>query len=114
MSTPDGSMFRKRLVETRKLRGCSQEGLATKAGLPPTTISHFESGKRKPSFDNLRKLGDALEVSIDFLMGRVDEHQSGSTKETVEIFRDYENLTDDDRELARDFMASLSRRNKAK
>lgn len=109
MSTSDGALFKKRLIDTRKTRKLSQEGLAKKAGLPSTAISHFESGTRKPSFDNLRKLADALEVSIDYLMGRADE-MSGSLRKDAEIFRDYENLTDDDRELARDFMARLAKR----
>jgi transcriptional regulator with XRE-family HTH domain len=110
MSTPDNELFKKKLVGTRKIRELSQEALAKKAGLSSTAISHFESGARKPSFDNLRKLADALNVSIDYLMGRSDD-MSGSLVKGAEIFRDYENLTDNDRELARDFMASLAKRN---
>tara|TARA_R110000823_G_scaffold47903_1_gene121737 strand:- start:6431 stop:6772 length:342 start_codon:yes stop_codon:yes gene_type:complete len=113
MSMPDGELFKKRLVDTRKRRELSQEGLAKMAGLPATAISHFESGGRKPSFDNLRKLADALEVSIDYLMGRTDEI-SGHVLAEAEIFRDYENLTEDDREAARIFMATLAKRNKDK
>lgn len=113
MSMPDGELFKKRLADTRKRRELSQEGLAKKAGLPATAISHFESGGRKPSFDNLRKLADALDVSIDYLMGRTEE-MSGSIATEAEIFRDYENLTEDDRELARDFMARLAKRSKDK
>lgn len=107
MSTP----FEKRLLSTRKLRDFNQDELAKKAGLPSTAVSHFESGARKPSFDNLRKLADALEVSIDYLMGRTDE-MTGSLAGGAEIFRDYENLTEGDRELARDFLARLAERNK--
>lgn len=113
MSIPNVSVFKSRLQQTRKLRELNQDELANKAGLPSTTISHFESGKRKPSFDNLRKLADALEVSLDYLMGRVD-NISGNQSAEAEIFRDYENLTDDDRELARDFMSRLAKRNKEK
>ncbi|VAW42603.1 Transcriptional regulator, Xre family [hydrothermal vent metagenome] len=113
MSTPNDSVFKLRLQQTRKLRELSQDELANKAELPSTTISHFESGKRKPSFDNLRKLADALEVSIDYLMGRTNK-LSGNQSTEAEIFRDYENLTDDDRELARDFMARLAKRKKDK
>ncbi|MCF6323871.1 MAG: helix-turn-helix domain-containing protein [Gammaproteobacteria bacterium] len=113
MSTPKESLFKLRLLQTRKMRKLNQDELANKAGLPSTAISHFESGARKPSFDNLRKLADALEVSIDYLMGRVDSI-SGDRSMEAEIFRDYENLTDDDRELARDFMARLAKRNKDK
>ncbi len=113
MSTPNQSLFKSRLQQVRKLRELNQEELANKASLPATAISHFESGTRKPSFDNLRKLADALEVSIDYLMGRTDT-MSGSQATEAEIFRDYENLTDDDRELARDFMARLAKRKSEK
>ena len=110
MLTQEEILFKKRLLQTRRLRELNQEELAKKAKLAPTAISHFESGARKPSFDNLRKLADALEVSIDYLMGRVDE-MSGRQSHEAEIFRDYEKLTEDDRELARGFMASLAKRN---
>ena len=46
-------------------------------------------------------------------MGRI-ENISGKQAVDAEIFRDYENLTDDDRELARDFMSRLAQRNKDK
>lgn len=110
MSTPNGKIFKNRLQHTRKLRELNQEELANKADLPPTAISHFESGTRKPSFDNLRKLADALGVSIDYLMGRTAD-MGGTLSTKAEIFRDYENLTDNDRALAEDFMARLAKRN---
>ena len=113
MSTPKERLFKDQLQQTRKMRELNQEELAKKAGLASTAISHFESGARKPSFDNLRKLADALEVSIDYLMGRT-ANISGDQSHKAEIFRDYENLTDDDRELARDFMARLAKRNTEK
>lgn len=113
MSTPKELLFKELLQQTRKMRELNQEELAKKAGLASTAISHFESGARKPSFDNLRKLADALEVSIDYLMGRTAKI-SGDQAHQAEIFRDYENLTDDDRELARDFMARLAKRNTEK
>lgn len=111
MSSLNGSVFQVRLQKIRKLRELSQDELSNKAGMPSTAISHFESGKRKPSFDNLRKLADALEVSIDYLMGRTN-NLSGNQSMEAEIFRDYDNLTDDDREIARTFMASLAKRKK--
>ena len=38
-----------------------------------SAISHFETGTRKPSFDNLRRLADALDVTTDYLLGRVKD-----------------------------------------
>ena len=49
----------------------SQAQLATKTGLSPAVISHFETGVRQfPSADTLVKLTDALQVSSDYLLGR--------------------------------------------
>ena len=44
--------------------------LAEVARVPPSSISHFERGKRKPSFDTLLRLARNLDVSIDYLVGR--------------------------------------------
>lgn len=71
METMDA--FRERLKKTREKRELSQAQLAEKVKLPPSSISHFENGPRKPSFDNLKKLAEALNVTTDFLLGRSDE-----------------------------------------
>lgn len=68
--------FPARLKATRELRKLTQAELSRVAGLPSTTISHFESGSRKPSFDNLKRLTRVLTVSTDYLMGVVDEPNS--------------------------------------
>ena len=50
--------------------GLSQSDLASKTGLKQVAISLFETGRRAPSFGNLKRLADALEVTTDYLMGR--------------------------------------------
>jgi len=101
-------IFRKRLQEARNMRDLSQDGLAKLTKLQPSAISHFETGTRKPSFDNLKRLADALEVTSDYLLGRIDEPDGIIEGDT--LYRDYENLTSDEREFARVFMASLAKR----
>jgi transcriptional regulator with XRE-family HTH domain len=66
------STFSKRLNAARRMRGLSQSDLASKAGLQQVAISFFETGRRAPSFGNLKRLADALEVTSDYLMGRSD------------------------------------------
>ena len=44
-----------------------------RAGLPTATISHFDTGVRKPSFDGLRRVANAIEVGSYNLLGRVNE-----------------------------------------
>ena len=103
-------LFPARLKEARELRQISQTDLAEKAGLPPTSISHFEAGSRKPSFDNLRRLADRLDVTADYLLGRVDEPtaQAGADR----LHRHAQNLSAEDMELAENFMKMLESRNK--
>jgi transcriptional regulator with XRE-family HTH domain len=54
----------------RELRGLTQGGLGARAGIAAASISHFETGQRLPSVESLVKLADALEVSVDVLLGR--------------------------------------------
>ncbi len=67
-SSPQTEIFSGRLKAARAKRDLSQEGLAKLANLQASAISHFETGTRKPSFDNLRRLADALEVTTDFVL----------------------------------------------
>ncbi len=88
------SDFPVRLKTTRELRKLTQAELSRLAGLPSTTISHFESGSRKPSFDNLRRLTRVLAVSTDFLMGVTDEPDSSQA--AARIARHLTNATEDE------------------
>lgn len=69
---PTSDDFADRLRTVRKLRNLSQGDLAERTGLQPSAVSHFESDRRTPSFDNLKRLADALNVSADYLLGRID------------------------------------------
>src|SRR6516162_8423683 len=111
VTTPSG-VFKDRLKAARDLRKWSQNDLAGRAGLPPSSIAHFETGARKPSFDTLRRLANALEVTTDYLLGRVDN--PGLAEAGDPLYRDVGKLTGRDRELAKDFLRMLARRHQAK
>ena len=103
-------IFRKRLKIAREKRNLTQNELGQKANLPPSSIAHFETGSRKPSLANLRRLAIALEVTTDYLLGRVDNftliEQEGDS-----IFRDIENLSTKDLEFAKQMLRALAERN---
>lgn len=105
-------IFKERLRKARDLRGWSQGELAEKAGMPASSVAHFEIGARKPSFDSLRRLANALEVTTDYLLGRVDEPELAQAGDP--LFRDYGKLSGNDREIAKDFLKMLAERNAAK
>ena len=106
------AIFQVRLRAARDLRQWSQNDLATRAGLPPSSIAHFETGSRKPSFDTLRRVANALEVTTDYLLGRADEPTLAESGDP--LFRDVGKLTGRDRDLAKDFLKMLAERNQAK
>lgn len=106
----EGRVFAERLTAAREMRKMSQGFLAEKSGLPPSSISHFEAAKRKPSFANLKRLASALEVSTDYLLGRVDNAHPASEADV--LFRDAQKLSEEDRRLALDFIRMLEERRK--
>lgn len=110
-NTPSAA-FPDRLRAARDLRGYSQGALAERAKMPPTSIAHFEGGSRKPSFDTLRRLANALEVTTDYLLGRVDQPDLAEAGDP--LFRDVGKLTGQDRELAKGFLKMLADRQEAK
>ncbi len=101
-------IFRERLRTARDLRGWSQGYLAERAGMPSSSIAHFEAGSRKPSFDTLRRLANALEMTTDYLLGRVDA--PGLAEAGDPLYRDVGKLTGHDREIAKDFLKMLAQR----
>ena len=106
MSTPI-SGFPDNLKRAREIKGLSQTGLAKRSGLQPSAVSHFETGRRAPSFDNLKRLADTLEVTTDFLIGReIDPTTSGPTLQS--IFRNAQEMADDDRQQLAEFAEFLA------
>ena len=57
-----------RIQSLRKDRGFSQQGLANEAGLDRSYISAVEHGKQNVSFATLKGIGDALGVSVSYLV----------------------------------------------
>ena len=51
----------------RLVRGLSQRELEQRAGVPPTQLSHFETGRRRPDPVTQYRLADALDVDVRVL-----------------------------------------------
>ena len=59
--------FAKRLKELRASRGLTQDDLASELNLVKSSISMYENGKRKPSFEVLEAIADYFNVNMDTL-----------------------------------------------
>jgi transcriptional regulator with XRE-family HTH domain len=58
------------IKKIRESRGMLQYELANRMGVKQASVSAWESGKAMPSAENLLKLADILECTVDALLGR--------------------------------------------
>lgn len=93
--------FSERLKELRKQAHLTQVELASKLGIVQSSYADWERGKKKPTQDNLVKIAQVLNVSVDYLVGnseeRTDEldniellfrmNSNGLTEEEKKVFR---------------------------
>ena len=61
-----------RLLELRKSRNLTQRQVYTGIDMSPLGYQRYEYGERKPGYDQLIRLADFYNVSIDYLVGRSD------------------------------------------
>jgi transcriptional regulator with XRE-family HTH domain len=94
------------------LRGLSKAKVAAESGLDPAVLSHFEAGTRKPSFENLKKLADALKVTTDYLLGRSDTPDASTV--AGQLHRNLDKLTGEDLKLTEEFVGMLLKRGQEK
>jgi transcriptional regulator with XRE-family HTH domain len=76
-----------RLKELRRERGWSQARLAGRAELDPSTVNQIERGVREASPGTLRKLAEALEVSLYELL-EDDSPKAQAPRSVKEQLRD--------------------------
>lgn len=93
--------FSERLKELRKQAHLTQVELASKLGIVQSSYADWERGKKKPTQDNLVKIAQVLNVSVDYLVGNSEENvdeldniellfrmnSKGLTKEEKAVFK---------------------------
>lgn len=61
-----------RLKELRKKKNITQLRLAMDLNMNQNTISRYETGEREAGYNELIKIADYFNVSIDYLLERTD------------------------------------------
>lgn len=64
--------FGKRLTEVRKVKKLSQDEVAKKLEVHGAVIGRYERDEVKPSIEVAAAIADALDVSLDYLVGNTD------------------------------------------
>lgn len=106
-------IFADRLRAAREVRKMSQSDLAEKTGLMPSAVSHFETGRRSPSFANLKVLSDALKVTTDYLIGRSDSMEV-SNSVSIKLLRHARKMSDEDLETITRMAEVMARKQQKK
>jgi len=69
-------MVGQRLKELRRKRGIRQEDLAIILGIQKATVSNYETGRIAPSNEITIKIGKLFDISLDYLLGIIDDDVS--------------------------------------
>lgn len=93
--------FSERLKDLRKQAGLTQVNVAERLGVSQPAYASWERGIKKPTQDNLVKIAQILNVSVDYLVGNSQDtsdeldniellfrmNSKGLTEEEKEVFK---------------------------
>jgi transcriptional regulator with XRE-family HTH domain len=100
------------IASLRDNKGWSQTELADKSGVSRVMIGKYERGEAIPSIDAAKKIADALEVSLDYLVG--EGINSKLDKQALKRLQDLELLEDDKKKTLFDLIDTYIRDAKAR
>lgn len=75
----------KNLKLLRKQHNLSQKEIGNIFHASQNTVSQWENGTRKPSYDIIQEIADYFEVSVDYLLGRQEQLPELNSKDKREI-----------------------------
>ena len=84
------------IAELRDNKGWSQTNLANHSGVSRVMVGKYEREEAIPSIDAAKKIADAFQVSLDYLVG--DGQHSSFDKKTVKRLEDITGFSKEDQE----------------
>lgn len=87
--------FGQHISALRKRKGISQGDLGKSVGTSGDIIGKYERDEVKPSVEVASKIADILEVSLDFLLGKISLELD---KKTLKRLQDIEKLPESDKQ----------------
>jgi transcriptional regulator with XRE-family HTH domain len=100
------------IVRLREQKNWNQSDLAGASSVSRVMICKYESGEAVPSIDSAKKIADAFEVSLDYLVG--EGQNSKSDKKTLKRLDDLEALEEEKKKTLVDLIDTYIRDAKAR
>jgi len=104
-------MIGQRLKDLRREKKISQENIADILGIQKATVSNYETGKAEPSDRVKIEMARFFDVSLDYLMGIIDESVPHYRPEIY--MKIPETIKPEERELMEEFIACIDYKRKA-
>lgn len=91
-------MFNNNFVQILQERNITAYKISKETGISQGRMNEYKSGKTMPTVENLVKIADYLECSIDFLLGR-----TGTDENEIQLISDFRMLNDEGKEDVLDY-----------
>lgn len=95
-------MLKDRLREARKLKGYTQEKLASAIGVKKSTVCGYESGNSEPDMAKMMLIMDVLEIDANFLFQDEIAQKTMPSDSAMLVARKYDELDSIGQELIED------------
>lgn len=95
-----------RLTELRKQKGYNRDDLGNRVGTSGAVIGRYEREEITPSVEIAKKMADALEVSLDYLIGATDLMLDNKMRYRLELL---DKIASDEKDRILHVMDSLLR-----
>lgn len=85
-----------KIIELRKAKNWSQSDLSKEVGVSREIIGRYERDEVSPSLDTAKKIADALDTTLDYVVG--EKIASSFDKKTVKRIHEIDKLDNDIKE----------------
>lgn len=93
-----------KITELRKQKGWSQSELARKLEVSREIVKRYERSDAIPSIEIAKRMADAFEVSLDYLVGSTEQEVD---KATLTRLQEINRLSDENKKLVYAFLDSF-------
>lgn len=92
-------VFAERLKELRTEAHMTQVELAKQLGIGQSSYADWERGKKNPTQENLMKIAQFFDISLDYLVGNIDEKEDGLDNIELLFRMNSKGLTEEEKEI---------------
>lgn len=89
----------------------SPNAVVKELGMSTATATNWKTSGRTPNGDTLRLVADYFDVSVDYLLGRVDSPAVSEVPVALSSPQGYDDLTDEQKELIQSLIDQYNQKN---